>query len=68
MRTILPALFVCLSIPASAMGWSGSWNGIELHNNASEVAMHLPGDWDQKKVTVGVANPVTGGPHRLLSR
>ena len=52
------------------MGWSGPWNGIGLHNNASEVAMHIPDDgsvWrsDQK---VRVANPVTGGPHRGLSR
>jgi hypothetical protein len=44
MRTILAALFVYLSIPASAMGWSGSWNGVELHNNTSEVAMHIPGE------------------------
>jgi hypothetical protein len=67
MRAILAALFVCLSVPAFAMGWSGPWNGIGLHNNASEVAMHVPGDgpvwrWDQKKVMVRVANPVTGGP------
>ena len=65
MRAILAAVFVCLSVPAFAMGWSGPWNGIGLHNNASEVAMHVPADWDQKKVMVRVANPVTGGPHRL---
>jgi hypothetical protein len=65
MRAILAALFVCLSVPAFAMAWSGPWNGIGLHNNASEVAMRVPGDWDQKKVIVRVANPVTGGPHRL---
>jgi hypothetical protein len=70
MRPILAALFVCLSVPAFAIGWSGPWNGIGLHNNASEVAMHIPGDgsvWrsDQK---VRVANPVTGRPHRGLSR
>jgi hypothetical protein len=65
MRPILAALFVCLSVPAFAIGWNGPWNGIGLLNNASEVAMHVPGDWDH---VVRVANPVTGGPRRVLSR
>jgi hypothetical protein len=59
MRAILATFFVGLSV-AAAIGWSGPWNGIGLHNDAS--------DSDQKSVTMRVANPVTGGPHRLLSR